>query len=639
MLNQVETLPNPTTLSTDELVDVLIKANSAYRAGKPLISDLEYDQTYIAELKKRDPNHSFLNSVEPEPQISASNKRITHAEPMLSTNKAYTIEDLKSYIGQVEAAAAAIGIDAESIVYRLTPKLDGMAANDDGESVAKRGDGLHGENISYIFDMGVKIVGGRRGAGAGEIVIDKDYFTDKIEHQFDMSHPRSYIAGLIDSDEIKYHHMNALADGAILFYPFNELPSKTFTGGQGLIDGFDDLVPEMASLVPILTDGAVITVENKEIREKMGSTNHHHRWALAIKVAGETAHAKVLAVTPQTGRTGRIVPVLEIEPTHLSGAEIRRVTAHTAANLKDAGLGVGAVVEIIRSGEVIPKILGVVKQASEVFEITHCPSCGTKAVQDGKHMACPNTTGCGAQIENTIRHFFSTMGNADLFGPANIKKLVENGVNTLPAIFAVNLMELTCIGFSIKQAQNLLDEISRARVEPVEDWRFLAAFGIRHLGRGDSRKIMEKHSLEDLPNLSYADIVSIDGFADKTATSIIAEIKAMWPTIKALMDGCVTVKKSLNGRQPATTQSQAAKPKQSSARGIVGRRVVFTGKMTKSRSEMEEIAMQNGMYPLSKVEYGSILVTGERVGSVKMKAAQEKGAIIMTESAFWEAIG
>lgn len=146
--------------------------------------------------------------------------------------------------------------------------------------------------------------------------------------------------------------------------------------------------------------------------------------------------------------------------------------------------------------------------------------------------------------------------------------------------------------------------------EPVEDWRFLAAFGIRHLGRGDSRKIMEKHSLEDLPNLSYADIVSIDGFADKTATSIIAEIKAMWPTIKALMDGCVTVKKSLNGRQPETTQSQAAKPKQSSARGIVGRRVVFTGKMTKSRSEMEEIAMQNGMYPLSKVEYGSILVTG-----------------------------
>lgn len=223
-------------------------------------------------------------------------------------------------------------------------------------------------------------------------------------------------------------------------------------------------------------------------------------------------------------------------------------------------------------------------------------------------------------------------------GPANIRKLVEGGLNTLPGIFATNMIELTCIGFSIKQAQNLLDEIARTRVEPVEDWRFLAAFGIRHLGRGDARKLMEKHGLEDLPELRYTDIVAIEGFADKTATSIIAEIKVMWPTIKTLINEGVAIKQSLNGKQPI--KPEVSKPSQPAnfSSSIAGKTIVFTGKMEKTRVEMEEIARKNGAYPASKVDYGSILVIGERVGSVKMNAAKEKGATIMTEQAFWSAI-
>lgn len=638
MLMPIQNLPNPHLISTTELVGLLEKMNVAYRAGKPIVTDLEYDQAYLAELKKREPNHPYLNSVEPEPQFSNQNARITHAEPMLSTNKAYTIEDLKAFITQVETEAQSIGISKQDIVYRLTPKLDGIAAKDDGKTVATRGDGLHGENISHIFDIGIVAVGGKRGQGAGELVILQDYFTDRIEQTFEMSHPRNYIAGLIGSDEVKPQHKDALDDKAVLFYPFSELPSRTYVGAQGLIDDFNGLVSGMAELVPILTDGAVITVENENIRNKMGATNHHHRWALAVKVAGETAEAKVLAVTPQTGRTGRIVPVLEIEPTYLSGAEIRRVTAHTAENLKASGLGAGATIRLIRSGEVIPKIDAVIERAIVPFAITHCPSCGTEAVADGKHMTCPNTTDCPAQIENTIRHFFATMGNADLFGPANIRKLVEGGLNTLPGIFATNMIELTCIGFSIKQAQNLLDEIARTRVEPVEDWRFLAAFGIRHLGRGDARKLMEKHGLEDLPELRYTDIVAIEGFADKTATSIIAEIKVMWPTIKTLINEGVAIKQSINGKQPIKPEvSKPSEPANFSS-SIAGKTIVFTGKMEKTRVEMEEIARKNGAYPASKVDYGSILVIGERVGSVKMNAAKEKGATIMTEQAFWSAI-
>lgn len=414
MLMPIQNLPNPHLISTTELVGLLEKMNAAYRAGKPIVTDLEYDQAYLAELKKREPNHPYLNSVEPEPQFLNQNARITHAEPMLSTNKAYTIEDLKAFITQVETEAQSIGISKQDIVYRLTPKLDGIASKDDGKTVATRGDGLHGENISHIFDIGIVAVGGKRGQGAGELVILQDYFTDRIEQTFEMSHPRNYIAGLIGSDEVKTQHKDALDDKAVLFYPFSELPSRTYVGAQGLIDDFNGLVSDMAALVPILTDGAVITVENENIRNKMGATNHHHRWALAVKVVGETAEAKVLAVTPQTGRTGRIVPVLEIEPTYLSGAEIRRVTAHTAENLKASGLGVGATIRLIRSGEVIPKIDAVIERAIVPFAITHCPSCGTEAVADGKHMTCPNTTDCPAQIENTIRHFFATMGNADL---------------------------------------------------------------------------------------------------------------------------------------------------------------------------------------------------------------------------------
>jgi DNA ligase (NAD+) len=161
-------------LKTEQLVALLRQYNQAYRRGEPLVSDAEYDNL-VEELRRREPEHPWLHQVEPE---KFSNRReVRHPRPMLSTEKAYTREALARFIERVTKAAVEAG--RPEPVFRLTPKLDGLAARDDGEVFATRGNGEVGYEISSAFAKGVVPVGGR-GRGLGEIVILNSYFEEHL---------------------------------------------------------------------------------------------------------------------------------------------------------------------------------------------------------------------------------------------------------------------------------------------------------------------------------------------------------------------------------------------------------------------------------------------------------------------------
>jgi len=160
----------------------------------------------------------------------------------------------------------------------------------------------------------------------------------------------------------------------------------------------------------------------------------------------------------QVGRTGNVTPVMEIEPVSVSGATIRRVTAHHAGLIREKGIGAGAQIEVIRSGEVIPKLERVIKPVKQVFIPSRCPVCDTPLEWNNDFLKCHNIS-CRAQIEQNISHWFKTIGNADWFGIKTIEKLVEHGFDTIEKIYAMEENDFLKTGFGPVQSKNLAESI------------------------------------------------------------------------------------------------------------------------------------------------------------------------------------
>ncbi len=513
------------TLSADELAERLESFNEAYRRGEPLISDAEYD-ALVEQLRRIAPDHPFLKAVEPE--VFPAKRQVRHPVPMLSTEKAYTVEALRQYVTRVHKQAAELGI--AGVQFKVTPKLDGLAGRDDGQVLASRGNGIFGFDITGALDKGVTAVGGR-GRGLGEIVVVQSYFESRLSGAF--VHPRNFVVGVVSADNVNEAGREALDDGAVQFVPYAEL--KTWTGtGQDLLAGIDDIYADLTG-VDYPTDGLVIETTDARLRDAMGATTHHYRWQIAYKRRGETAVTTVEKVTWQVGRTGSLTPVMEVAPVLLSGATIRRVTAHNAGNVREKSIGPGAVIEIIRSGEVIPKLEAVVKPAAVVALPDRCPSCQTPLVWQEPFLRCPNREGCRDQIVARIHYWFQTIGNADWFGVKTVERLVDAGFDSLAKIYDLRTADFEAVGFGPVQSANLAEAVALSRSNRLEDWRFLAAFGLPHLGVGDSRRLLCVIPLELLMGADAGQIQRVHGFGALTSRAVAEEMAVQAPAIADML--------------------------------------------------------------------------------------------------------
>ena len=603
-------------MSTTELVNFLKEANAAYRSGQSIIDDATYDQMYLAELASREPSHPFLSSVEPEAELGlgSATKKVRHLNPMLSTDKAYTQEEITAFVTRVIKFAEKIGIEEDALQFRITPKLDGMAANYSDDILATRGNGQLGNDISRNLQRGLVAVGGTN-TGVGEIVISETYFNENLNDQF--SHPRNFVTGLIGADNLSDEATKAMQDKVIRFVPYSQLNNE-LCGTEALRNDVEKLCAKIEGDCLYPVDGSVIDVMNQEIRESMGSTNHHHNWQIAKKLKGETAVTTVEGITWQTGRTGRITPVLNVKTINLSGADISNVTGHNAGNIKNLNVGIGAEIEIVRSGEVIPKLLGVLKIGADAEIPQNCHTCEAIAEMERDFLVCQNPE-CSAKIEARLMHFFSVLGNVDLFGPRTIAILVENDIKDLPLIYQQDAASFEGMGFGAKQATNLVEQLVRSRTEAVEDWRFLAAFGIHHLGRGDSRKLLRVHKLADLKSITGEQLVDIPGFGEITAESIPRSLEARWPVIEAML----ALEFNLLSDEPVEAIDSP----------ISGKYIVFTGSMQMPRGDMQENARKLGATVQSSVNKKTeILVIGDKVGAKKIEKAEALGTQVITEA-------
>jgi len=620
LIAQSATNADAQQLDDEQLLEFLQLCNLLYRAGEPLIKDSIYDSVFLAELQKRQPDHAFLQNVEPE--LAFAGKTVTLPEHMLSTEKAYSQEAISKWIARIEKAAEECQIVFANVLFQATPKLDGYAAYDDGSALYTRGDGRKGTDISRVFERGLGVGGnGLRGQGAGEIVVSQSYFNSHLADYFENS--RNFQASIIKEKDLEQHALEAIQNQAAVFYPFAQLP-KWQGSAEELRQNFSQIVESVLAMVDYDVDGVVFEVTDPVIKQTLGATRHHHRWQIAFKNNIESAEVRVLSVTPQTSRSGRVNPVAELEPTKLSGAMISRATAHHYGMVKAQGIGVGTLIELTRSGLVIPKIERVI-EPSEPQIPEKCPSCGSELVWDSDYLYCLNTTHCPAQIENSIEHFFRTLANIDGFGGKTIEKLYAAGIDSVFSVYQLNLSKLQAMGFGDKTAQNLLDQLQRSQLEAIEDWRFLGAFGIHRMGLGNCERLLQHYRLLNIFDLTVDDVIAIEGFADKTALAVVkclANIKQDFMRIYEL--GFNLVETPLASEQRQTTSA------------IAGKTIVFTGTMQHGkRDDMAKLAKQLGAKVASAVTGKTdFLVTGTDVGMAKITAATEKGVQVITEEEY-----
>ncbi|WP_076414901.1 BRCT domain-containing protein [Shewanella sp. UCD-KL12] len=602
------------SLSDHQLSDLMVYLNEQYRCGTPKISDAAFDYVYMPELQKRLPSHNLITKVQPEPMLG-SRLRMKHINPMLSTQKAYLASEVSAYLKRCQKASEAK--QAGNLTYRITAKLDGLAAKYDAkmQTLVTRGDGQEGQSIGKLLKLGLKVIGS--GSGVGEIVVVQSYFEENLSH---MKHPRNFVSGVANSDSISPEGIKALEDGAIHLVLFKDMFSLSVNANE-VETNMVDLAERAGKGCIYKCDGTIIEVIHDGVKQYMGATEHHHLWMLAFKQKSETANVNVLGIEWSVGRS-KITPVLQLEPTMLSGAEISKVTAHHAGNVKSLSLGQGAVINLIRSGFVIPKIESIISKSDKCKIPTHCPSCSEPVIWSNDFILCVNDECEDRKVSNICYHFEKV--EALLFGRKTVQKMVKNGLDSIVKIYQADKYDFVNCGIGVGQAVNLINERTRVKTSPVDDFKVIASLGISKLGNGASKRLLTTETINNITSLSREDIVAIDNFGDKTSQSISENLKLNSGIIEFLVS-------NLNIRH--------TKAKKTSSGSLSGLKLAFTGKMASNRNDMKSLAETSGADVQSSVRKDTTyLVTGLNVGATKINAAQAKGVKVITEDEFYKLI-
>ena len=607
-------------LTDEDLLEFCKFANQRYRDGSPIISDEDYDFIYALELSKRLPDHPFLQNVEDE-NVGFSEEKIKLPEKMLSTDKAYSWEEVYKWLERIRKFSEEINFSLDNIQIKGTAKLDGFAGFDDGNKLYTRGDGNKGSDITRVFERGLGTFNNsQRGQGPGEIVVKRSYFEKHLSGHFE--YPRNFQASLIKEKELDQFAKDAIANEAALFVPFSQLP---FWAGSisEFTNNFNSIVSDLESGVDFDIDGVVFEIVNSELKSHMGSNRKFHRWQIAFKENKEKAQVKVLSVTAQVGRTGKITPVAELEPTQLSGATIYRASGHHYGLVKEQGLGSGSIIELTRSGLVIPKINKVIRSVEAEIP-SKCPSCDENLTWESDFLMCLNHEACKDQIIGKIIYFYKVLANNDGFGEATIQKLYEEGISNVGDIYKLTEFDLVSMGFGEKTSQNLINQLVRSRQESIEDWRFLAAFGVLRLGMGNCENLLKNYPLDQVFDLSVDDISNIDGFAELTAELIFSGLLNIKPQYDNLIKDGFELEKTLILGETNTSYNL-----------YHNKKIVFTGSMSSSRAELQKQAKAFGAIVGSSVSSKTdLLIIGENVGQSKIKAAEKHGVEILSEAEY-----
>lgn len=631
-------------------------SNLYYNEDTPSITDQEYD-AMMRELKAIEKeNPALITPDSPTQKVGGSAKRtagvlVAHRVPMLSMQDLFTQEEVDHFIQDCREKLG------EEITFLVETKIDGLSMAlryENGHLVTAltRGDGRNfGEDVTanakVIDDVALTL---RQPVEylelRGEVYMTNAAFeavNDKQEllGKKPFANPRNCAAGTLrqlDAEVTRERHLS--------FFAFNvqDIRGRELTTHQEAYDFLEscgatviahrfvcrsreeiwqaiEAIGEMRGTLPYDIDGAVIKVNELSLRQQLKDTAKNAGYQVAYKYPPEQKETKLQRIELSVGRTGKITPTAIFDPVRLCGTTVSRCTLHNQDFITNLGICLGSTLLIEKSGEVIPKCVGVVAEkqpeGTECFQIPMvCPVCGSPAVrEDTADIKCVNLN-CPAQLERLIGHFVGR-GAMDIkgFGVVYVHDLIEKGYLTDVAdIFTLSrhrdeLIEEGIIGKE-KNTDKLLGTIEKAKGNPPD--RLLTGLGISNVGKSAAQALMNHFGTVDaLSAATVEEMVAVDDIGPISAQCVFEYFRQ--PHNQAVLQKLKEA--GVNMAQEIVEPAGEDLP-------LSGQTVVITGTLPgMSREEAAQLVQAHGGKVTGSVsKKTSFLLAGENAGSKKEKA-------------------
>ena len=643
-----------------------------YVLSAPTISDREFDEKmkHLQDLEMAYPQYADPDSPTQRvgSDLSKEFQQVVHKYPMLSLGNTYSESDVRDFY---ERVARSLNEPFE-IVAEL--KFDGTSISVTYEHgrlarAVTRGDGTKGDdvtaNVKTIRSVPLRLLGDNYPDELevrGEILLpwaEFDRLNAEREEQEEplFANPRNAASGTIKQQNPAVVAARKL--DAYFYYVLGEnLPSDTHWGNleqarrwgfkiskaMKLCHSMDEIIDfinywdtERKNL-PVATDGIVLKVNSLTQQRNLGFTAKNPRWAIAYKFQAEQAETRLNSVSFQVGRTGAITPVANLEPVLLAGTVVKRASLHNADIIKGLDLHIGDQVYVEKGGEIIPKIVGVNKEArsfmigDEVRFVKRCPVCGTQLVRIEGEAAyyCPNDMGCPPQIKGRIEHFVTRRAMNINMGPETVEDLYEAGLVTNVAdLYELKMADMMHLErWAEKSARNLMESLRNSKNVSFE--RVLYALGFRYVGETVARRLVKAfRSMERLEKATAEELLAVDDIGERIAESVIDYFSN--ERNREVVD------------RLKSHGLQMELPEEDTNGGndkLKGLTIVISGTFAKhSRDEYKVMIERNGGKNSGSVSGKTdFILAGDNMGPAKLEKAAKLGVKIINEEEFLKMI-
>ena len=639
-----------------------------YVENAPTMSDYEYDQLMHELESLEDEFPEFITADSPARRVGSDLvkefKQYPHKYPMFSLGNTYSISEIEEF-----AERASKSLDTK-FTYSCELKFDGTAiclTYRDGKlfRALTRGDGIVGDDVTANVLRISNIPHKLKGTGwpeefeiRGEILMPFASFDALNEQRLrdedqPFANPRNAASGslkLLDPEEVGrrglwctlYHipsqsvtfetHEAALDAAASWGLPVSD--KRRICKDIDEIEEYINYWDTARKSLPYATDGIVIKINEMACQRLLGFTAKFPRWAVAYKFKAEEAVTKLLSIDYQVGRTGAVTPVANLDPVLLSGTMVKRATLNNADQMALMDIRVGDYVHVEKGGEIIPKITGVeesMREAGTVAPVfpTECPDCHTKLVRpEGEaRWFCPNVDGCPTQIKGRLVHFLGRKAMNVIAGDATIDQMFNLGLVRTPADF-YDLRKADLLTLDGWKDKSATRFLASLREsKSVPFARVLFALGIRYVGESTAKEIAAHFgNIDGVMAASREQLLEVNDIGEVIADSIVAFFADEKHRVEIQ-------RLKAAGLQFSNEDKTAASDK------LAGMSIVISGNFSISRDEMKALIESNGGKNSSSVSgKTAFLLAGEKPGPEKMKKAEELGVRIVSEAEFMEMI-
>lgn len=642
-----------------------------YVKDRPEISDSEYDRLFRELVSLEQTHPDLVTPDSPTQRVGAAPLpelgKVRHEGPMLSLDSLVNREDVLAFDQRMKRE-----LRVEQIDYTVEPKFDGLSVElvyDHGSFVrgSTRGDGMIGEdvtaNLRTIRSLPLQLQPSAHPpshlAVRGEVYMRLEDFqalnrrlAELGEEPF--ANPRNAAAGSLRQLDSRITAGRPLVvtcyevimtDGAPPATHSEELDALARWGLPiparrrhcATIDdviAFHQQMERERDALGYEIDGIVVKVNRREWQERLGVKSRSPRWAIAFKFAPRKEITVVQDIAVSVGRTGTLTPLALLRPVEVGGVTISRATLHNADEVARKDIRVGDTVKVERAGDVIPAVAERVpvpgERRSEPFRMPdHCPVCGSAVAREGAYYYCTGRAACLAQLKGSIEHFASKQAlNIEGLGRKTVAQLVDRGlVKSLADLYRLTREQLLTLDGFADRSATLLLE-SIERSKTVSLARFLMGLGIRQVGQHIAKVLAREFgSLEAIMDADAERFQQVKEIGPEISSSLVSFFQEA--SNRQVIDDLLALGVRVEGeaREPAA------------ARPLAGKSFVFTGGLERfGREEAKALVERLGGSVSSSVStHTSYVVAGREPGS-KLKQAQQLGVRILTEDEFTELV-